>query len=145
MNIGERFALLRKHQGLTQDVVAKKYGVVRDAWRRYEGGAVPNGTTLEAIARDGYSIDWLLTGAGTMVFAEAKAASADADPSRADQMLAIVRAATGSDMTIEPVRPDMDEALDAARVALQWGPQGFGVAKVILTQLLRMIEEAAKG
>jgi hypothetical protein len=35
----------------------------------------------------------------------------------------------------------MEEALEAARVALRWGPQGYRVATVILTQLLRIIDE----
>ncbi len=141
MTVGERFAAIRAQLGLNQTQMAEKAGVQRDSWRRYEAGALPNGETLERIAGMGFSLDWVLLGIGQMLLIEGKQTKADTEES---QLLARIREAMGNRAEGQPIPGQFQEALEAAAVALKWGPDGYRVAAVVLSQLVRMIEDEAK-
>jgi len=66
MTIAHRLTEIRAHLGLNQTEMAERVGVKRDSWRRYEGGDTPTGEPLERLARLGFSVDWILTGLGSM-------------------------------------------------------------------------------
>ena len=62
--IGQRIRAVRKGAGLNQTDFAKKVRVREQNYiSRYEGGRLPNMSTLFRIAKFGnVSLDWLLTG-----------------------------------------------------------------------------------
>lgn len=64
----ERFAALRGHfGGLSQREAAKRFGIAKNTWQRYEAGQLPGGDLLKALAEEGIDTNWLLTGDGTML------------------------------------------------------------------------------
>jgi phage repressor protein C with HTH and peptisase S24 domain len=63
---GERFVEVREICGVSITEMAEKAGVGRDTWRRYEAGDLPTGQVLARLREMGFSIDWLLTGEGSV-------------------------------------------------------------------------------
>ena len=67
MTLADRFKDVRKTLGLSQRKMVEELGSSLGAIQAYEAGtSVPGGNVLEALARMGVNIDWLLTGEGEM-------------------------------------------------------------------------------
>lgn len=67
MTLSERLKIARDSLGHTQNEIASKVSVSVQMWRAYESGkSVPGGNVLEALARLGFNVNWLLTGLGSM-------------------------------------------------------------------------------
>ncbi|HEY6872918.1 MAG TPA: helix-turn-helix transcriptional regulator [Geobacteraceae bacterium] len=65
MNLAERLKWARESRGYTQKEMAKDASVTLQTWQVYEAGkSVPGGNVLEALARMGFNVNWLLTGVG---------------------------------------------------------------------------------
>lgn len=65
MNLGERLKQVRDDLGYTQKEMAKAINTNPQTWQVYESGkSVPGGNVLEALARMGFNVNWLLTGEG---------------------------------------------------------------------------------
>lgn len=68
MNLGERLKQVRENLGYTQKEMAKAINTNPQTWQVYESGkSVPGGNVLEALARMGFNVNWLLTGEGEMI------------------------------------------------------------------------------
>lgn len=66
--LAERLKQARESLGSTQKEIATKVSVSVQMWRAYESGkSVPGGNVLEALARHGLNVNWLLTGEGEMM------------------------------------------------------------------------------
>lgn len=66
--LAERLKQARESLGYTQKEMAKAVSVVFQTWQVYEAGkSVPGGNVLEALARLGFNVNWLLTGEGEMM------------------------------------------------------------------------------
>ena len=63
MEFQQRLSSLRKQKGISQEALAEKLGVSRQAVSKWENGeAMPETTKLPALAKVfGVSIDWLLS------------------------------------------------------------------------------------
>ncbi len=73
MNIGERLRLLRGKLELSQADASLKFGIPSGSWKKYETGpSEPGAGALRALAEGGVNINWLLTGEGKMLLAEAE-------------------------------------------------------------------------
>ena len=68
MTLAERLKAARESIGYTQREMAKAINSNSvQTWQVYEAGSsIPGGKVLEALSRMGFSVDWLLTGTGTM-------------------------------------------------------------------------------
>ncbi len=67
MSLPERLKLIREELGHTQKVMAKTLNCSLSALQFYEAGSsVPGGNVLEALARLGFNVNWILTGEGEM-------------------------------------------------------------------------------
>ena len=67
MSLSERLKLARDSIGKSQKDMAKAVGASTTGWQNYESGdQVPGGKILEALAKIGFDINWLLTGEGMM-------------------------------------------------------------------------------
>ena len=101
--MGERLAQIRTSLAINQSAMAKLIGVERDSWRRYEGGDMPNGKPLARLASMGFSVDWILTGEGSMKSSESPAQQALA-PNLGDDFVLLprygVKAAAGAGVTV---------------------------------------------
>lgn len=65
MDIAARFKMVRDSLGLSQREMAKKLDSSLGALQSYEAGkSVPGGNVLEALARLGINVNWILTGEG---------------------------------------------------------------------------------
>lgn len=71
MTLAERLKIARNSLGATQNEIAINVSVSVQMWRAYESGkSVPGGNVLEALARLGFNVNWLLTGEGEMKYWE---------------------------------------------------------------------------
>ena len=60
--------------------MARRFGLGDTTWQRFElEGRLPKGEVLEQLAAVGYSMDWILTGKGSMFLAESGATTAGVD------------------------------------------------------------------
>lgn len=67
MDIASRLKTIRETLGLSQREMAKKLEISLGGLQSYESGkSVPGGNALEALARLGFNVNWLLTGEGEM-------------------------------------------------------------------------------
>lgn len=67
MNLAERLKQARESLSYTQKEMAKAASVTLQTWQVYEAGkSVPGGNVLEALARMGFNVNWILTGLGSM-------------------------------------------------------------------------------
>src|SRR6266568_9453234 len=67
MDIATRFKVVRESLGHSQRDMAKALNSSLGALQSYESGkSVPGGNVLEALARMGFNVNWLLTGLGNM-------------------------------------------------------------------------------
>lgn len=67
MTLAERLKLIRESLGMSQSAMAKAADSSLPSWQGYEAGRnVPGGKVLEALARMGFNINWVLTGEGEM-------------------------------------------------------------------------------
>lgn len=67
MTLAERLRAARESLGYTQREMAKAINTNVQTWQVYEAGSsVPGGKVLEALARLGFNVNWLLTGKGMM-------------------------------------------------------------------------------
>jgi transcriptional regulator with XRE-family HTH domain len=67
MSLADRLKQIRNSLGYTQKDAAKSVSVSVQMWQAYEAGrSVPGGNVLEALARLGFNVNWLLTGLGHM-------------------------------------------------------------------------------
>lgn len=67
MSLPERLKQARETLRYTQKDLSKAVSVSVQMWRAYEAGSsVPGGNVLEALARLGFNVNWLLTGEGEM-------------------------------------------------------------------------------
>lgn len=65
MTLADRLEIARKSMLYTQKEMAKAASVSVQMWQAYESGkSVPGGNVLEALARMGFNVNWLLTGNG---------------------------------------------------------------------------------
>lgn len=63
----DRIIQVRKSLNKTQREMAALLGISYKGWQGYEAGDnVPGGNVLQAIAKQGFNINWLLTGEGSM-------------------------------------------------------------------------------
>lgn len=63
MRLAERLKLIREDLGYTQKVMANTLNCSLSALQFYEAGSsVPGGNVLEALARQGFNVNWILTG-----------------------------------------------------------------------------------
>ncbi len=64
----DRLRELRTELGLTQEVMAAKYGIPPESWKKYElGKTVPGAQVIASLVRGGVEGNWLLTGEGPML------------------------------------------------------------------------------
>lgn len=71
MSLGERLKQLRESINFSQTKIAKEIGTNPQTWRVYEGNkSVPGGNVLEALARMGFNVNWILTGDGPIRLSE---------------------------------------------------------------------------
>lgn len=71
MDIASRLKSLRESLELSQREMAKKLEISLGGLQSYESGkSVPGGNVLEALARLGFNVNWLLTGEGEMKYWE---------------------------------------------------------------------------
>jgi len=64
----ERLRELRAELGLTQELMAAKYGIPPESWKKYElGKSMPGAQVIAALVRGGVEGNWLLTGDGPML------------------------------------------------------------------------------
>lgn len=141
MDTSKRFAAIRAEFGVNQATMAEKAGVQRDSWRRYESGALPNGETLERIAAMGFSLDWLLTGRGSMRVEGGGEAVPPRDPLADTQEKigageAILRAIPQYSVPLE-----LEQAITAVEGLLKWGPRGYRLALLNAEHLVELIKE----
>jgi transcriptional regulator with XRE-family HTH domain len=67
MSLPERLKQARETLRYTQKDLSKAVSVSVQMWRAYEAGSsVPGGNVLEALARLGFNVNWILTGEGEM-------------------------------------------------------------------------------
>lgn len=67
MNLADRLKQVREQLGFTQKEMAKAISTNPQTWQVYEAGkSVPGGNVLEALARMGFNVNWILTGEGVM-------------------------------------------------------------------------------
>ena len=68
MKLGEKIQYCRKKAGMSQDVLAEKIGVSRQAISKWElGEALPEISNLAALAKEfGVSVDWLISEEGEL-------------------------------------------------------------------------------
>lgn len=85
---GERLKAARGEIGLNQADMAAAVGVSKAAWQSYEyGNSEPKLSTLQAMAGQGLSARWLVTGEGPMMAAETETASNPIQLSLDDDLL----------------------------------------------------------
>lgn len=71
MSLGERLKQLRESINLSQTKMAKEIGTNPQTWRVYEADkSVPGGNVLEALAKMGFNVNWILTGDGPIRLSE---------------------------------------------------------------------------
>lgn len=67
MSLSDRLKRVRESLGYTQKEMAKAISTNPQTWQVYEAGkSVPGGNVLEALARMGFNVNWILTGEGEM-------------------------------------------------------------------------------
>ncbi len=67
MSLAERLKQIRESFKKTQKEIAGDVSVSVQMWQAYEAGkSVPGGNVLEALARMGFNVNWILTGEGEM-------------------------------------------------------------------------------
>lgn len=67
MTLPERLKAARESLRMSQKDMAKAIGIAYTSWLGYEDGAnVPGGKVLEALARQGIDLNWLMVGEGEM-------------------------------------------------------------------------------
>lgn len=67
MSLADRLKQVRDSRGFTQKEMAKAISTNPQTWQVYEAGkSVPGGNVLEALARMGFNVNWILTGVGPM-------------------------------------------------------------------------------
>lgn len=67
MSLAERLKQIRERLKKTQKEMAADVSVSVQMWQTYEAGkSVPGGNVLEALARMGFNVNWILTGEGVM-------------------------------------------------------------------------------
>lgn len=67
MSLSDRLKRVRESLGYTQKEMAKAILTNPQTWQVYEAGkSVPGGNVLEALARMGFNVNWILTGEGVM-------------------------------------------------------------------------------
>lgn len=59
---GNRLQEERKKLGLTQAEAAKKVGVRREMWGRYERGALPQRSVAASLSAAGFDVEYIFTG-----------------------------------------------------------------------------------
>lgn len=65
MTLADRLKQARGSLQLSQKEMGKKVSVSLQMWQAYEAGkSVPGGNVLEALARLGFNVNWVLTGVG---------------------------------------------------------------------------------
>lgn len=70
----DRIIQVRKWLNKTQREMAALLGISYKGWQGYEAGDnVPGGNVLQAIAKQGFNINWLLTGEGPMFLTKSSA------------------------------------------------------------------------
>jgi len=67
MSLGERLKQVRESLSYSQKEMAQAIDTNPQTWRVYEANkSVPGGNVLEALARMGFNVNWILTGVGPM-------------------------------------------------------------------------------
>lgn len=67
MELSERLKIVRTSLGKEQKEVAELLGISYRSWQDYEQGkSVPGGKVFEALVKQGFNANWLLTGDGEM-------------------------------------------------------------------------------
>jgi transcriptional regulator with XRE-family HTH domain len=78
MSLQERLKIAREFLRYSQKDMAKALDTNPQTWQIYESGkSVPGGKVLEALARIGFDVNWLLTGEGQMLRPTKKSANPD--------------------------------------------------------------------
>ena len=73
MSIKDRLKIARESLGKSQREMSTLSGASFGVWQAYEAGSsVPGGKVLEALARLGFNVNWLLTGEEGMLRGEEK-------------------------------------------------------------------------
>lgn len=71
MSLSDRLKRVRESLGYTQKEMAKAISTNPQTWQVYEAGkSVPGGNVLEALARMGFNVNWILTGNGPIRLSE---------------------------------------------------------------------------
>jgi transcriptional regulator with XRE-family HTH domain len=139
MNRAYRFKEIREFCGLDQGAMADRVDVKRNTWGRYEAGDMPTGATLDKLAEMGFSVDWLLTGRGSMrgVAGEQVAPVAQDDPGMiVGRGEAILRG-----LPEYPIPDELQEAIDFIVSLLKKGPRNYPVARFNVMHLASLIDE----
>ena len=86
---GSRLQEERKKLGLTQAGAAKKVGVRREMWGRYERGALPQRSVAASLSAAGFDVEYIFTGVSRAMRAQLNSQqacaihSANAEPNTA--------------------------------------------------------------
>lgn len=79
MTLPDRLKKVRAEVGLSQRKMATAIGIATRTWQVYEeGGSVPGGNVIEALAKMGFNANWLLLGDGPIRRGEVTPAAASA-------------------------------------------------------------------
>lgn len=78
--VSSRLRAIREHLKESQKGMASRFNLGANSWQRFEAsGRLPKGEVLEQLAAVGYSMDWILTGKGSMFLADSVATTASVD------------------------------------------------------------------
>src|SRR5690606_22554372 len=65
--LGARLKAIRIRIGCSQKKMGPLLSIGTNSWPRYENGEqIPGGKVLAALAREGFNVNWVLTGEGPM-------------------------------------------------------------------------------
>ncbi|MBI5658076.1 MAG: helix-turn-helix transcriptional regulator [Nitrosomonadales bacterium] len=78
IEVAERLREFRLRIGLKQDEAAAKFDIAYSTYKRYEGAKIwPDSEVVAKMVGLGLNANWLLTGEGSMLLADLKAADLD--------------------------------------------------------------------
>jgi hypothetical protein len=125
--------------------MSQRLGLGPNAWALYEReGRLPKYETLHKLGEMGFSLDWIVTGRGTMRFGEAMSddTAIHADDDRADALLGPAEEILRNRPPVRAEIPShIEESIESLRVFMRAGPKSYPVALVISRHISEQIED----